>query len=1223
MSNKIKRKCSLKIISSILIICFTGSSAVHPESAINPHVSVSLSQESPAGLQDLNIPVSNLSIPSDAGRIDEIIPSSPRAASKQSILIHIRDAHGSYEAQVNIKKTIEYLTREYGINTILLEGGAGELNPELLKFFDDEKLNVKVADELAKIGKLSGAELFLVEHANEKSATGIGVEELEAYAQNLQTFREVLGKKEMSDQFIRKLRAQIEMRGSHVFNKELRDFLKSWQAWREERLDLGGFLEVVRNRSIQSLQIDLAHARFQAKYPMLVRFFKAKDLEPKLHRERAEAEKQTLLQLLKNKKIDFSYIEDIQKWDLSKGINGWTSKKLPRNFLEDLYSIPELTDFKITNDPELAKYWASIIFLSELESIRLFDEVEKINQAIFEKLSVSADEINLISLVRDSILLEKLFHLELTRDETAVVQRNQDQLSPYTLLFRLSKEKDSAKIQNQLVQNVEQIFKSALQFYEGAVQREKFIVENVKKILEERKETKAILITGGFHSDGLKAAFAKNKFSYVEISPRMTSVDGVQANYLAAMLDTRKTIFDRAQISDALVLQSPNFRSEIFTKVSPNRRVDGIVPIILNILFLLIASAGIHPANAIDRINENQLIKKSETKLGLAKDPQGRDYLLLQTTINKELHDVVAFPINNFDKVIAGDSLDLFQVHSNDGKITPTNLAAFGKLGINVPGKTAEIRGESHIKKLGITANESEPRSELRSSDTSEISPGIGISKSPENRFQRAVERIVEILRFKLETFVGIKNYKLRPENSTSPVKQDVVDRLDHFLELIQTADYQWRDEHYLSAQIVKAAIRLARAEGTSNPFDNEEGLRGEKFDDMGPYWQIEWLIQKLILMNFDEKIFEESLLEGIIGLLNQLVSDYSTFIHLGSFNRNQTDYVAFIERQSDQIAQLSGQIDLDHPQFSDAVKRVSKKILELLKNAVNSKHPFSKVLLDVSQLIPELNATLQTLPHLSHFEIQFDPHEKIREIVDGKTIEHEPVHFVLRERASRAELRSGEEPTRREFVLRLAGLAAAFAVLGPVSSVAAAEKKEKKPAQKAPTTPENPLAAQMTEKIIKAANESKAILNAKLKRNSGELIGEVEKVIFDIIQTDFSDLSPALRKNLHDETLLILARESTFWNKILIEKDKLGAIGLGQIRFLGTLIGAIVKKFLWRTISGEKNVRRMPFAIKLLSQLGINKENFQEFAARNGSSSKRRSNRTQNRFDGDSLVVG
>lgn len=549
--SKIRYKYIVRGICLLLICTFTFSSTVTPLTVIPENLSTPHFAQS-ASLSD--IPVSHFEIPEQFGHVELVAPAKS-AVGTSPVVIHIRDAHGSYEAQINTMEIIDYLTRTYGVKNLYLEAASSKLNPNQFELFQDQSLNERIGDYLVKQGDMSGAELFLLKHIHSESIRATGIEDLSSFAKNLKTFQRVASERSAADEFLKFARAQIEVLGSKYFNKDLREFLRSWLAWRDERLNMLGFLSIIKRSAINYLQMDLSHPKSQVEYPMLVRFFKAQALESKVNPTDASVERDRLVAVLATQNASEEIRSGLVDWKISEGVSGFKAG-LPRLFLEKVYTELGPEQFKFEDYPELTKVFAILILQSEIDGSLFFGEIEKAVDGIFKALMESNDEKALVSLIERSILLEKLLKLELIRNEVGLAMFQKDELSPVSFIENLMQWREvDAKIYP-LTISLESTFESAIDFYQGALAREKFLVENTKRLMKEDGQRAGIVVTGGFHSDGLQERFKKENFSYIEISPRLSSVDGVEKVYLESMLGTRKTIFDHSQIRYALAMMS-------------------------------------------------------------------------------------------------------------------------------------------------------------------------------------------------------------------------------------------------------------------------------------------------------------------------------------------------------------------------------------------------------------------------------------------------------------------------------------------------------------------------------------------------------------------------------------------------------------------------------------------------------------------------------------------
>ncbi len=98
--------------------------------------------------------VQNFEIPAELGKVHEIIFGSPNAP----VLLHVQEAHANYDAQKNIRGILQYLSRDYGVDLVLMEGAGYKLEPKLFRFFPaDAKLQHEANRKLMEAGELTGA----------------------------------------------------------------------------------------------------------------------------------------------------------------------------------------------------------------------------------------------------------------------------------------------------------------------------------------------------------------------------------------------------------------------------------------------------------------------------------------------------------------------------------------------------------------------------------------------------------------------------------------------------------------------------------------------------------------------------------------------------------------------------------------------------------------------------------------------------------------------------------------------------------------------------------------------------------------------------------------------------------------------------------------------------------------------------------------------------------
>ena len=109
------------------------------------------------------IPIAkSFEIPAELAQV-ETIYTAPQNENKSKVIFYIQNIHAHRQAQIQIQKIADYLSKKYGVKDLFLEGAAEDLNPGEVQIFKDPKLNQKYAEILAEKGDLTGAEMVLLE----------------------------------------------------------------------------------------------------------------------------------------------------------------------------------------------------------------------------------------------------------------------------------------------------------------------------------------------------------------------------------------------------------------------------------------------------------------------------------------------------------------------------------------------------------------------------------------------------------------------------------------------------------------------------------------------------------------------------------------------------------------------------------------------------------------------------------------------------------------------------------------------------------------------------------------------------------------------------------------------------------------------------------------------------------------------------------------------------
>lgn len=532
-------------------ICFIAT--LFPEAhAALPSIEMAVKAETPRIL--------NIDIPTELATVDEWYQAPSK--SKPKLIVHIQDAHANYEAQTKIRDVIKYLNTNYGFKTILVEGAASELDPNILKLFPDQERNVKLADELAKIGEVTGAEMFLIE--NSDAAKGVGIEKPELYRRNFDALQKVYSEDGFVSSFFEAYEKKLGQISSRSFGPRMIQALAEWRKFESGHRDFLPFVSALAEISKKVLEVDLGVLYSQIEWPQLTRLLVLQRVEKELEARRAEldsrdaglgtqgsikeralVEKQQIVELLRTAKASTGLIEAIERFDeKTANLNRIGSSEVrqasaPRALMEALVEEGGTIGFDIREYPAFAKFAGYLILRGEIVPADLFEEIKKLFDLVLESLVKdapsaaveSSDDLaarkRLLLLHRDEMLARKLLKLELTHDEWLAVLSRQDRFYPDDLNRRMLEQlgqntrlKEIGGEEAAQMKKLNEAFRAAFTFYSAAVNRDTYFFQRTQEVLAQTD--KAILITGGFHAEGMKYFFRKYDINYGTLTPRIT-----------------------------------------------------------------------------------------------------------------------------------------------------------------------------------------------------------------------------------------------------------------------------------------------------------------------------------------------------------------------------------------------------------------------------------------------------------------------------------------------------------------------------------------------------------------------------------------------------------------------------------------------------------------------------------------------------------------------------
>ncbi|GEM_PF-1428123 len=531
----------IRITSFLTVFIFSLTSNALAQ-AVSIHAPTDISSET--------ITLNQIKIPADLGSIH----AQFSASKKNPFIFLIQDAHAIFDAQKNIQKLIDYLQTQYGINLIALEGSKGPLDPTLLRTFPNESVKKKILNQYLQKGELTAAEMAAV--FNPKEALYYGIEDWKIYEENYIGYLKAM---QVKDEILKQLeisKASLDLQRKKIYSQKLEAFYQQVENFHKED---NRFFELLKYLSLLDFfTARSTQSKFYEQYPHLTPLLKSIDQENSFKRETFETQVRQISQDFKKKYFLKLNSEERKEFNL-KHQTFLTGQSDFETFLSYLANVSKIHKIKLNLSQNLKKLVFQMESLSQIKGSILFEELEEFLNEIESNLITKPEEKEISEKYKRFNILSNLASLELTRQQLDLFQKNPDE---YLSLLNI------------LMSAVhESTLRYALEFYQIARQRDQAFLRNLNEIIKKQKTQKAIVIAGGFHTQGLEDSLKAQGFSYLVVSPKMDSLQGKES-YTAVMqgqLSYKKyleTSFYDAFMKDSTLklvneLNEPDFRKNL------------------------------------------------------------------------------------------------------------------------------------------------------------------------------------------------------------------------------------------------------------------------------------------------------------------------------------------------------------------------------------------------------------------------------------------------------------------------------------------------------------------------------------------------------------------------------------------------------------------------------------------------------------------------------------
>ncbi|MSR77266.1 MAG: hypothetical protein EXS63_03425, partial [Candidatus Omnitrophica bacterium] len=512
--------------------------------------------------------LTTVQVPKNLGHIQDIFHGKEGAP-----IFLIQDAHEIPEAQRNIEKLIEYLSAEYGVRSVKLEGASSKLDSQIFQSFPNQKRLREVFEAYYDRGELTGgtgAAIFRQGAGSKEQGVNShapspmhhaefsGMEDWPLYEAGLGFYQEAMGKEEELQKAVSSMQEALREEKKSAYPKSLLVIDEGLEAFHENHANLKDVLfllsKIREPEKGTQLQVLLEEMQEEGKSrPAIV--IEVRKLAKEAERALRLVHSRQSTVGRKNK--DLVTVDhgpstmDLQEFH-AKLQQFNTSEITPQAFA--LY-MKQRFSMKVSD--QLLKRVSHEETLNQIEGTELFRELEIYIKDVKESLFENAGQRELDRQTHQLQLLTKLVKLELTREEWEEVKAVSS-MQKAVSSFHFS------------------AFQDHLAFYRNAESREKAF----SLLLSADGLLPTVIVAGGFHTQGLAAKLKAQGISYAIITPKMTTIPE-QTNYREHMKGnvSWKNYFEvkdgKVNLYDAFVRATRDQLLKLDVRSSKLEEIDG------------------------------------------------------------------------------------------------------------------------------------------------------------------------------------------------------------------------------------------------------------------------------------------------------------------------------------------------------------------------------------------------------------------------------------------------------------------------------------------------------------------------------------------------------------------------------------------------------------------------------------------------------------------------
>ncbi len=433
------------------------------------------------------------------------------------LIVCIKDYHADGETQLNIFRIIKELRKNNRFGLVCLEGAYSQLDVSFYDQFPDKNIKEKVSKYFLNKAIFTGSEYYNIVESD-RALKMYGVEDRLDYLQNINRYLDVQLVKDSFEPDLELLKENMLEIKKHVYSEKLKQFDENASKYHKSEINLDQYLailtEVAKNENIPLI-----------KHNNINKYIKLKRIQERINPEKVD------LQIYNLDKNFSCLLSEGELNNLKKYIQKYRIDTISGdtflNYIYSLHTYSTIMDYSPADNAldHLMQYNEYNSVKNSIDFSAIQKEIGNLENEIYIALCDKELQVQVYKNSTFLNIIDKLCANNLTPHEIESLSETDDiiDIKPLVTFIKDVSLKLCLKI-NESKDNynsVSRVLYPAWQFYRLAMRRNNHFVDNTLEIMSGQGANEAVLISGGFHIEGIKEILKQKNISYIVIRPQI------------------------------------------------------------------------------------------------------------------------------------------------------------------------------------------------------------------------------------------------------------------------------------------------------------------------------------------------------------------------------------------------------------------------------------------------------------------------------------------------------------------------------------------------------------------------------------------------------------------------------------------------------------------------------------------------------------------------------